>query len=31
MLQIIRVEKANEKNGAIGLVSMFPSWVVVLK
>ena len=31
MLQTVRAEKVDEKNGAICLVSMFPSWVMVLK
>ena len=31
MLQTVRVEKVDEKNGAICLVSMLPSWVIVLK
>ena len=31
MLQTVRAEKGNEKNGVIYLVFMFPSWVVVLK
>ena len=31
MLQTIRGEKGEEKSGAICLVSMFFSWVVVLK
>ena len=31
MLQTIRAEKVDEKNGVICLVSMFPSWVMVLK
>ena len=31
MLQTVRVEKVDEKNGVICLVSMFPSWVMVLK
>ena len=31
MLQTVRAEKGNEKNGVICLVFMFPSWVVVLK
>ena len=29
MLQTVRVEKIDEKNGVICLVSMFPSWVMV--
>ena len=29
MLQTVRVEKVDEKNGVICLVSMFPSWVMV--
>ena len=31
MLQTVRVEKVDEKNGVICLVSMFPSWVIVRK
>ena len=31
MLQTIRAEKVDEKNGVICLVSMFPTWVMVLK
>ena len=31
MLQTVRVEKVNEKNWVICLVSMFPSWVMVCK
>ena len=31
ILQTVRSEKVNEKNGAISLVSFFPSWVMVLK
>ena len=31
MLQTVRTEKLDEKNGLICLVSMFPSWVVVCK
>ena len=31
MLQTVRVEKVDEKNGAICLVSMLPSRVIVLK
>ena len=31
MLQTVRREKVDSKNGAICLVSMFPSWVMVLK
>ena len=31
MLQTVGVEKVNEKNGVICLVSMLPSWVMVLK
>ena len=31
MLQTVRVEKVDEKNEAIYLVSMFPSWAMVLK
>ena len=31
MLQTVRTEKVDEKNGIICLVSMFPSWVMVLK
>ena len=31
MLQTVRVEKVNKKNGAISLVPMFPSRVMVLK
>ena len=31
MLQTVRVEKVDHKNGVICLVSMFPSWVMVLK
>ena len=31
MLQTIRAEKLDEKSGAIYLVSMFPSWVMVFK
>ena len=31
MLQSVRAEKEDEKNGVICLVSMFPSWVMVLK
>ena len=30
-LQTVRLEKVDEKNGIICLVSMFPSWVMVLK
>ena len=30
MLQIVTAEKVDEKNGAICLVSMFPSWVWVM-
>ena len=29
MLQTVRTEKVDEKNGVICLVSMFPSWVMV--
>ena len=29
--QKVRAEKVDEKNGAICLVSMFPSWVLVCK
>ena len=31
MLQTVRAEKADEKNGVICLVSMYPSWVMVRK
>ena len=31
MLQTVRAEKVDEKNGFICLVSMFPSWVMVRK
>ena len=31
ILQTVRSEKIDEKNGVICLVSMFPSWVMVLK
>ena len=31
MLQTVKAEKVNEKNGVICLVSMFPFWVMVLK
>ena len=31
MLQTVRTEKVDEKNGVICLISMFPSWVMVLK
>ena len=31
MLQTVGVEKVNEKNGVICLVSMLPSWVMVCK
>ena len=31
MLQTVRAEKADEKNGVICLVAKFPSWVMVLK
>ena len=31
MLQTVRAEKTDEKNGVICLVSMFPSWVMVRK
>ena len=31
MLQTVRAEKVDEKNGVICLVSMLPSWVMVLK
>ena len=31
MLQTVRVEKVDWKNGVICLVSMFPFWVMVLK
>ena len=31
MLQIVKEEKVDGKNGVICLVSMFPSWVMVLK
>ena len=31
MLQTVRAEKVDEKNGVICLVSMFPSWVKVCK
>ena len=30
MLQTVRAEKVDEKNGVICLVSMFPSWVMSL-
>ena len=30
ILQTVRSEKVNQKNGVIYLVSMFPSWVMVL-
>ena len=31
MLQTVRTEKVDEKNGVICLVSMFPFWDMVLK
>ena len=31
MLKTVRTEKVDSKNGAICLVLMFPSWVMVLK
>ena len=31
MLQTVSAEKLDEKTWVIGLVSMFPSWVMVLK
>ena len=31
MLQTVRVEKVDQKNWVICLVSMFPSWVMVCK
>ena len=31
VLQTVRSKKVDEKNGAICLVSLFPSWVMVLK
>ena len=31
MLQTVRAEKVDAKNGVICLVSMFSSWVMVLK
>ena len=31
MLQTMRTEKADEKNAVVCLVSVFPSWVMVLK
>ena len=31
MLQTVRAEKVDEKIGVIGLVSMFPTWVMVCK
>ena len=31
MLQTVRVEKVDEKNWVVCLVSMFPSWVMVCK
>ena len=31
MLQTVRVEKIDEENGVICLLSMFPSWVIILK
>ena len=31
MLQTVRAEKVDEKNGIICLASMFPVWVMVLK
>ena len=31
MLQIVRAEKVDKKNGVICLVSIFPSWVIVRK
>ena len=31
MLQRVRAEKLDEKNGVICLVSKYPSWVMVLK
>ena len=31
MLQKVRVEKVDAENGFIYLISMFPSWVMVLK
>ena len=31
MLQTVRVEKVDEKSGLIGLVSMFPTRVMVYK
>ena len=31
MFQTVRAEKVDEKSGVIGLVSMFPTWVMVCK
>ena len=31
MLHTVRAKKVDEKNGVICLVSIFPSWVMVLK
>ena len=31
LLQTVRAEKVDEKNGVICLVSMFPSWVMFFK
>ena len=31
MVQTVRAEKVDEKNGVICLVSLFPSWVMVQK
>ena len=31
MNNTVRLEKVDEKNAVIGLVSMFPSWVMALK
>ena len=31
MLQTVRAEKVDDKNGVVCLVSMFPSWVMVCK
>ena len=31
MLQTVRAEKADEKNGVICLLAKFPSWVMALK
>ena len=31
LLQTVRAKKENERNGVIRLVSMFPSWVMVLE